>query len=484
MSDSAPSLKNFPSESFLGEFVGAGDTLAKGLSGRPFAGLATASLSQEGGDGPDSAGVGGRDPVRDRPRVRPNLADEPHLPGDLGLNHAAGQHQVRGGTRPDNLGQPDGPTPGAEQAQLNPRFPEGRLGCRDPQVTGERELHATATSGPVDPGDDGAVVSRERRRHRLTPLSERDRTGPVEPGNGLEVGTSTERLAGASEEYHRLACGVECRRQLVESRRREGVSLLRAVEREHADRPVGSRTEHIRSKSEASKGLCVRSRNGSRTDLAATAERAARTAVADIEPVKLREEIDNVLADGSVVPGALTFRVGTVGDDDAGAHSVDGPLGRRAAGVQLVFAGLDRTRHLATDADWTADVNTGTETDLALLGADVAVARGAYLLARTAAADRAVGVVRRFGRNQTEAETSDAGPGRSRCGLERDALELAVIAGGTVGGEAVASQLEEAVGELATLLIDEDGAFRAVDRVHSEAVANRLAASPTGSTTD
>ncbi len=219
-------------------------------------------------------------------------------------------------------------------------------------------------------------------------------------------------------------------------------------------------------------------------DLAATAERAARTAVADIEPVELREQIDDGLADASVVPGALALRVGTVGDDDRGAHSVDGPLGRRAAGVQLVFAGLDRTRRLATDTDWTADGNPGPETDLALLGADVAVARGAYLLARTAAADRAIGVVRRFGHDQTEAETSDAGPDRSRGGLERDALELAVIVGGTVDGDAAASQLEEAVGELATLLIDEDGAFRAVDRVHSEAVANRLAAPPAGSTTE
>lgn len=218
-------------------------------------------------------------------------------------------------------------------------------------------------------------------------------------------------------------------------------------------------------------------------DLAATAERAARTAVADIEPVGLREQVDDGLADASAVPGALVLRVGTVGDDDTDG-TVDGPLGRRAAGVQLVFAGLDRTRRLATDTDWTADGSPSPEADLALLGADVAVARGAYLLARTAAADRAVGVVRRFGRDRTEAETSDADPGRSRGDLERDALELAVIAGGTVGRDAVAPQLEAGIDELATLLIDEEGAFRAVDRVHSKAVANRLAAPTAGSTTD
>ncbi len=213
-------------------------------------------------------------------------------------------------------------------------------------------------------------------------------------------------------------------------------------------------------------------------DVAATAKRAARTAVADVEPVGLREQIDDGLAANSALPGVLVLRVGTAGGNAEIDLSADGPLGRRAAGVQLVFRGLEETRRLTAEADWDRDSGARTETELALIAADVSVARGTQLLAETAAIDRAVEVVRAFGRDQT-------GVGERR--LERDVLELAVVAGGTLDRDGVSPRLEELAAELARMLTEETGAFRPVEAVDSGVVAERLAATPRlgiGSTTD
>lgn len=268
-------------------------------------------------------------------------------------------------------------------------------------------------------------------------------------------------------------------------------------------------------------------------NLAETAEQAACDAVADVEPRQLRGRIETRLAEESLLPGGLTLRVGTtptgaakqeVRAEPAGELASDstpaagsshrsrprhrpglGPESpvKRAAGVQLIAVGLRWTRQLVTEADWPvgteatpgdrpeagphsgsrSESGTTAETTVALLGADVAVARGSSLLARTAAVDRAVAVVRTFGRTQTAATSSDAG-GRangddaadSQGQLERELLELAVIAGGTGGGEAVTPRLTDLAGELAATLTDGTGAFRPADRLRSELVAEQLAA--------
>ncbi|MFB6312205.1 MAG: hypothetical protein ABEH64_13610, partial [Salinirussus sp.] len=81
----------------------------------------------------------------------------------------------------------------------------------------------------------------------------------------------------------------------------------------------------------------------------------------------------------------------------------------------------------------------GDTADLEILAADVMVARGFYLLARTDAAGDAVGVVRSFGRDQTaRRETGDPAIDRN---LEADVLELAVVAGATVAGVEVPPEL-------------------------------------------
>ncbi len=126
-------------------------------------------------------------------------------------------------------------------------------------------------------------------------------------------------------------------------------------------------------------------------DNAVRARRAARDALADIEPERLREPTAKYLAEASMTPSVLT----------------------------LVSA---------TTLDTAAD--TGP------LAADVLVSRGFYLLARTETADRAVEVVRAFGRDQTRRRGAGAGVDVAALdrNLEADVFALAVAAGTTAVG--------------------------------------------------
>jgi len=183
---------------------------------------------------------------------------------------------------------------------------------------------------------------------------------------------------------------------------------------------------------------------------AVAVRRAALEAIEDVEPVRLREAIEEHVEAGSTVPGVLTLHgVRAVAEGSSPIADGDGALtetvATRAAGVQLIYDGLRLTRALAHDEPWaTGDADEG---DLAILTADVLVARGFYLLARTEAADAAVGVVRAFGRDQTvRRETDDASLDRN---LEADVLELAVVAGATVAGGTATPRLREYASELA-----------------------------------
>jgi len=166
-------------------------------------------------------------------------------------------------------------------------------------------------------------------------------------------------------------------------------------------------------------------------DNAVRARRAARDALADIEPERLREVLRDRLADASMTPGVLTFMSATTLDAAVDAD----PLGERAAGVQLIYEGLRLTRTLAHDEPWADGEGEATRgADLDILAADVLVSRGFYLLARTETADRAVEVVRAFGRNQTRRREVDADRPTLDRTLESDVFALAVAAGTTVVG--------------------------------------------------
>jgi hypothetical protein len=166
-------------------------------------------------------------------------------------------------------------------------------------------------------------------------------------------------------------------------------------------------------------------------DNAVRARRAARDALADIEPERLREVLRDRLADASMTPSVLTVVSATTLDASVDAD----PLDERAAGVQLIYEGLRLTRTLAHDEPWAdGEGEAARQADLDILAADVLVSRGFYLLARTETADRAVEVVRAFGRNQTRRREADADRAALDRNLEADVFALAVAAGTTAVG--------------------------------------------------
>ncbi|WP_246391742.1 DUF7114 family protein [Halosimplex pelagicum] len=235
---------------------------------------------------------------------------------------------------------------------------------------------------------------------------------------------------------------------------------------------------------------------------AAAVRGAALEAVGDVEPDRLRERIRERLEDGSMAPGVLTVlsaRAVSAGSADGPSVDIDAPsvdtdaIADRGAGVQLIYEGLRLTRSLSRDPPWerdgaiagdregertdggpqggsspesdraertdggdvavtdgvaagptaTADADGG---DMDILVADVMVARGFYLLARTEAAGEAVAVVRAFGGDQTRRRTT--GDDRLDANLEADVFELAAVAGTTAAGGSVTESLRSHVGTL------------------------------------
>ena len=188
----------------------------------------------------------------------------------------------------------------------------------------------------------------------------------------------------------------------------------------------------------------------------AAVRRAATEAVSDVDPPGLRERIGDQLAEASLVPGAFTLHVvrsltdsavepGLATGDEAEGPLLD-PLTERAAGVQLIYEGLALTRDLAQEDRW-GQGDDRDEADLSILAADVLVARGFYLLARTEAADDAVATVQAFGHDQTVRRTAED-PSLDR-NLEADVLELAVVAGTTAAGRRPTPRLREYAAGLA-----------------------------------
>jgi hypothetical protein len=159
-------------------------------------------------------------------------------------------------------------------------------------------------------------------------------------------------------------------------------------------------------------------------DEADRARAAARDALADVTPERLHERLEERLADAPVTPGALTLLAArATGRDDP--HDT---LERRAAGVQLIYDGLQLTRTLARDPPWDRDLEH-PDADVDILAADVLVARGFFLLARTEAAEYAVETVRAFGRDETNREMGRPDRVLADRTLEADVFELAIVAG-------------------------------------------------------
>jgi len=194
----------------------------------------------------------------------------------------------------------------------------------------------------------------------------------------------------------------------------------------------------------------------------AAVRRVAQRAIEDITPPRLRERIEQRLADARMAPGVLTVASARALDGQHPERTVEA-VAERAAGVQLIYEGLALTRTLARDEPWAED-RAAANVDILL--ADILVARGFYLLARTEAAAAAVGVVRAFGRDQTRRRTEDD-PAYDHA-LEADVLELAVVAGTTAAGGGAPDRLREYATELGG---DE---LPTADRLATEDVAEAL----------
>ncbi|WP_137287968.1 DUF7114 family protein [Natronorubrum halophilum] len=205
--------------------------------------------------------------------------------------------------------------------------------------------------------------------------------------------------------------------------------------------------------------------------------RAASEAVADVEPPQLHDHIETTLEEASMLPGVLTIEsaAATADGSDGTAFEADRSTSRaptgdhqrdrdtdrsrsserefdgiatQAAGVQLIYEGLRLTRALARDEPWAAmetDRDDTTASDLEILAADILVARGFYLLARTDAAGKAVRTVQAFGRDQSRhgavADADESERESIDANLERDILELAVLTGAAAVGDAPSSRL-------------------------------------------
>lgn len=181
-------------------------------------------------------------------------------------------------------------------------------------------------------------------------------------------------------------------------------------------------------------------------DEAGATKTAALDSIGDVEPAGLADRIEQWLDDGSMVPGTLTIYCARTQAEQSVRLSngdLDETLADRAAGVQLIYEGLRLTRQLAHDEPW--ETGSGADADLDILVADVLVARGFRLLARTNAAEKAVETVRAFGRDQTvQHESADDS---LNANLEGDVLELAVIAGSGFGSAETPTGISEFVTE-------------------------------------
>lgn len=186
--------------------------------------------------------------------------------------------------------------------------------------------------------------------------------------------------------------------------------------------------------------------------------RAVREAIGDVEPDRLRDDIMQAIESSSTAPGVLTvLSARTAIEDRAGTSPrLDGELepaatdavADRAAGVQLIYEGLGLTRALAHEEPWADGGRDREDADIAILAADVLVARGFYVLARTEAARKAVETVQRFGRDQTERREASA-PEELDHSFEADVFELAAIAGTTIAGGDAPDALVGFVGDFA-----------------------------------
>lgn len=183
---------------------------------------------------------------------------------------------------------------------------------------------------------------------------------------------------------------------------------------------------------------------------AVAVRRATEEAIRDVVPERLHADILDRVEEMPTAPGVLTLLSART------TPRTDPPDGvvELAAGIQLVYEGLRLTRQLAQEEPWARGARA--EGDLAIVAADVLVARGFFLLARTEAAQAAVSMLQAFGHDQSYRVRDEEPPATAPdFDLDVDVLELAVLTGQAAADQPLPDELEARA--FARRLVDDHG---------------------------
>lgn len=153
-----------------------------------------------------------------------------------------------------------------------------------------------------------------------------------------------------------------------------------------------------------------------------------QTAVSDVVPTPFHNRVDRQLQCSAMIAGQLTRLAARALDGDVHPEDLD----RRVVAVQLIYEGLKLTRTLARVPPWEDD--HASDGDIDVLVADVLVARGFALLARTEAAPEAVETIRGLARDETNRTLERSDSDVTDRALEADVFELSIVAGVTATG--------------------------------------------------
>lgn len=175
-------------------------------------------------------------------------------------------------------------------------------------------------------------------------------------------------------------------------------------------------------------------------------QRASLQTIGNIEPAAMATELQDLVREGSMVPGVVTVLTAeSIGGEAAAEAAMD-----RAVGIQLSYDGLRLTRELIRGEE-RYRTDSAAEGYLPLVGAEVLVSRGFSNLVHTDVAGQAIDIVQRFSRKQTlEYDAPEAAA--SERTLEHDVIVLGVEAGATVVHDRVPDPIRNFGAELAESL--------------------------------
>jgi len=179
-------------------------------------------------------------------------------------------------------------------------------------------------------------------------------------------------------------------------------------------------------------------------DDAARVRAAARGVIDDIAPSLLHELLDGRLRNSEMAPGVLTWLSARTTSQKYDPEELD----RHAAGVQLIYDGLDFTRTVSRSSPWGATVVSPIG-EIWTVSRPACLSHVGSLSSLTEAASKAVETVRAFGRHEANRAVGRSNPDLGDRTLGADGFEMAIIAGTSAAGVAPPSKSAEFAADLA-----------------------------------